>query len=68
MSRRFYTSTVKCSICGTQQPITRRYRRAAGHIKHTWCRVCQERTAHIELEEGNTSDNTCEQFSGEQGT
>ena len=64
---KYYTSIVICNTCGTKQPITRRYKRAEGHLKHTWCRVCKERTAHTEQEEGALIDNTGEQFQEEGG-
>jgi len=48
--RQSYRSTLRCDICGTTKEIVRPggQRRAQGHVKHTWCHKCRDRTAHIE--------------------
>jgi ribosomal protein L33 len=40
-----------CSKCGSKRYIPRKksLNHAAGHIKHMWCVVCQEITAHEEI-------------------
>lgn len=39
-----------CQKCGNEAYIWRRAckRRAKGHVKHLYCPVCQETTAHVE--------------------
>ena len=41
----------QCSVCGEKITAPKlRGRTHEGHIKHMYCRVCQEETEHIQIE------------------
>ncbi len=46
-------SHVRCPNCGHVWPIWRlkARRKKVGHVKHMYCPVCKEDTAHREIEE-----------------
>lgn len=45
--------TLRCKECGCMAFIWRRKSKLKerAHVKHLWCRRCQERTAHVEVRE-----------------
>lgn len=47
----FVLKELKCGICGNKQIIPRRKNknRSIGHIKHLWCYICKDLTAHCEI-------------------
>jgi hypothetical protein len=55
--RKLVEVVLTCSVCGTPFPIRRlRERmRESGHIKHLWCCICKDRTAHKEPERGEVT-------------
>ena len=53
MSGKMTEVALKCQQCGNVTTIWRRKSRLKepGHVKHLWCVVCQDRTAHVEVRE-----------------
>lgn len=46
--------TLRCERCGCESYIWRKKSKLKerAHVKHYWCRRCQDRTAHVEVREG----------------
>lgn len=44
-------SVVECLECGHRYPLFRQTvrQKSEGHIKHVWCVICKDETAHTEL-------------------
>jgi hypothetical protein len=57
-NNRYVHKRLVCPICGNVSYVVRMRgrNRKAGHVKHLWCYVCQERIGYIETDESSNVD------------